>query len=64
MTEASPEPSLEAALDELYGSDPTEFVAIRKRLASSLAAAGDTAAAKELRGARRPSTSAWALNRP
>lgn len=62
MPDAAPEPPLEAALDELYGSDPGEFVAIRKRLASSLAAEGDTAAAKELRGARRPSTSAWGLN--
>ena len=62
MAEASPGPSLDVALDELYGSDPAEFVEIRKRLASSLAGAGDAAAAKELRAARRPSTSAWALN--
>ena len=53
---------LEAALDELYGSDPGDFVAIRKRLSAALREAGDKAGAKLLQGARRPSTSAWALN--
>jgi hypothetical protein len=53
---------LEAALDELYGSDPSDFVADRTRLAASLATTGNKSAAKTLRGARRPSTSAWALN--
>src|SRR5215212_7080161 len=54
--------SVDAALDELYGVDPSEFVAVRKRLSATLRAAGDKDAAKELLAARRPSTSAWALN--
>src|SRR5258706_12629024 len=57
-----PDRPLEDALDELYGVDPSEFVAVRKRLSSSLRSAGDKEAAKELLAARRPSTSAWALN--
>ncbi len=57
-----PDPTLEAALDELYGCDPSDFVAVRKRLAAALGADGEKEAAKELRAARRPSTSAWALN--
>jgi hypothetical protein len=57
-----PEGPLDAALDELYASDPGDFVATRKRLATDLRAAGDTGGAKELQAARRPSTAAWALN--
>jgi hypothetical protein len=57
-----PERALDDALDELYGVDPSEFVAARKRLSASLRSAGDKHAAKELQAARRPSTSAWALN--
>jgi hypothetical protein len=53
---------LEAALDELYGVEASEFVAARKRLASDLRGAGDAAAAKTLLAARRPTTAAWALN--
>jgi len=53
---------LEDALDELYASDPSAFVAVRKRLSAALRDAGDRAGAKVLLGARRPSTSAWALN--
>ena len=57
-----PESPLAAALDELYGCDPGEFVAARKRLAADLRTAGEKDAAKELLAARRPSTAAWALN--
>jgi hypothetical protein len=57
-----PDGVLDAALDELYGVDPSEFVAARKRLSASLRSAGEKDAAKELLAARRPSTSAWALN--
>jgi hypothetical protein len=53
---------LETALDELYGVEASEFVATRKRLAAELKTAGETAAAKELLTARRPTTTAWALN--
>jgi hypothetical protein len=54
--------ALDAALDELYATDPSEFVAVRKRLSTSLRNAGDKDGAKALLAARRPSTSAWALN--
>lgn len=54
--------ALEAALDELYGVDPSEFVAARKRLAAGLRTAGEKDAAKTLQAARRPTTAAWALN--
>jgi hypothetical protein len=57
-----PDGPLEAALDELYGADPSEFVATRKRLSASLRDAGDRPGANVLQRARRPSTSAWALN--
>jgi len=57
-----PDGPLEDALDELYASDPSAFVAIRKRLSAVLRDAGDKAGAKVLQNARRPSTSAWALN--
>lgn len=53
---------LEAALDELYGVDASEFVPVRKRLAGELRSSGDAAAAKTLLAARRPTTAAWALN--
>ncbi len=53
---------LEAALDELYGAELSEFVATRKRLAGELRAAGDKDAAKALVAARRPTTAVWALN--
>lgn len=54
---------LDAALDELYGVAPSDFMATRKRLVTELRAAGDAAAAKELGSARRPTNAAWALNR-
>ena len=53
---------LDDALDELYGVDAGEFVAVRKRLSAALRSDGDKDGAKELLAARRPSTSAWALN--
>ena len=55
--------TLDEALDELYGVVPGDFVATRKALALQLRQGGDAAAAKELGGARRPTTAAWALNR-
>ncbi|MGZ4690070.1 MAG: hypothetical protein ACXWAY_10625 [Acidimicrobiia bacterium] len=53
---------IDVALDELYGVDPAEFVATRKRLASELRSSGDKVAAKTVQDARRPTTAAWALN--
>ena len=57
-----PDTTLERALDDLYAADPDTFVALRKQLVTDLRAAGDRAGANELKAARRPSTSAWALN--
>ncbi len=57
-----PDGPLDAALDELYGVEPGEFVATRKRLIAQLRTAGDKDALRVLQAARRPSTSAWALN--
>jgi len=54
--------SATSALDELYGVDPSAFVAVRKRLVAELRAAGDGDAAKEVGTARRPTNAAWALN--
>jgi hypothetical protein len=54
---------LEEALAELYGVEPGEFTATRNALRDRLRDAGDAEAAKEIARARRPTTSAWALNR-
>lgn len=62
MSPSEPSEPLETALDELYGVEASEFVATRKRLAAELRRAGETGAAKELLTARRPTTTAWALN--
>ncbi len=57
-----PDATLERALDDLYAAAPDTFVVVRKQLVAELRATGDRAGANELKGARRPSTSAWALN--
>jgi hypothetical protein len=54
--------ALEAALDELYDVDPSEFTATRTRLAAELRPS-DPGGAKVLKAARRPTTAAWAMNR-
>jgi hypothetical protein len=53
---------LSAALDELYAAEPDDFVTARTRLAADRRAAGDTAGAKVLQAARKPTVAAWALN--
>ena len=53
---------LDEALDELYGVTPDEFMTARSALRDRLRDAGESAAAKELARARRPTTAAWALN--
>jgi hypothetical protein len=50
------------ALQELYQAPLAQFVAERKRLASTLRAAGDRAEATALLARRRPSLSAWVVN--
>ena len=53
---------LHEAAVELYSADPDEFVARRKDLAARARAAGDTAAAKQIAGLRKPTRSAWIIN--
>jgi hypothetical protein len=53
---------LHEAAVELYSADPDEFVARRKDLAARARAAGDTAAAKQIGGLRKPTRSAWIIN--
>lgn len=54
---------LEAALDELFGCDPADFVASRKQIAARLRSAGAKSEAKAVLAARRPTAAATALNR-
>lgn len=51
------------AVDELYGTPPTDFVAVRTRLAAEAKTADDPALAAELRSLRKPTAVAWLLNR-
>ena len=48
--------------DELFELDPEEFVAARDALARRLRGEGDKAAAATVKGLRRPTVAAWALN--
>jgi hypothetical protein len=49
--------------DELFGLPPEEFVAARDELARRLRREGDAEAARQVKALRRPSLSAWAVNR-
>lgn len=49
-------------LDELYGSRPEDFTALRTELAAAAKRRGDTAANKRISAARRPTTAAWIVN--
>ena len=51
------------AVAELYQLDPDDFMARRKDLAEAARAAGDPAAAKQITGLRKPTRSAWVVNR-
>lgn len=53
---------LETRIDELYGAPVERFTDERTRHVKELKAAGDTAAAKEIQGLKKPVVSAWALN--
>ena len=53
---------IEARIDELYGGDPGEFVALRDALARELRGAGDREAAATVAKLRRPTVVAWAVN--
>ena len=49
-------------VDELFRLPPEEFTAARDRLAADLKDAGDGDSAKEVKGLRRPTVAAWAVN--
>ncbi len=51
------------AAAELYSGDPAGFIQRRGDLAAQARASGDAAAAKTIRGLRKPTRSAWAVNR-
>src|SRR5450755_1161406 len=51
------------AAAELYSGDPAGFIQRRGDLAAQARASGDAAAAKAIRGLRKPTRSAWAVNR-
>ena len=50
------------AIDELYGLDPSDFVAARNDLARRLRREGDRTLAAEVATLRRPTPAAWAVN--
>ena len=50
-------------LDSLYEVPPKEFTAERARLAAAAKQRGDTAAAKRISAANKPTTAAWIVNR-
>jgi hypothetical protein len=51
------------AESRLYEADPDEFMPLRKDLAEAARAAGDKDAAKKITGLRKPTRSAWVVNR-
>jgi hypothetical protein len=53
---------LEAALDDLYGAEPDEFVAERKQLAGALKQEGRKAEAARVLELRKPTVPAWTVN--
>lgn len=54
---------LHAAADELYAADLDGFTERRKVLAAGARAAGEPAVAKQIAALRKPTRSAWAVNR-
>jgi hypothetical protein len=48
---------------ELYGGDPDEFMSRRQELAARAREAGETGAAKQIAALRKPTRSAWVVNR-
>jgi hypothetical protein len=51
------------AVARLYEADPDEFMPLRKDLAEAARAEGDPDAAKKITGLRKPTRSAWVVNR-
>lgn len=57
------EPTLSAAVEQLYSGDPADFVATRKRLVAQIRKTGDKDLAKTVGALRRPTAAAYAINR-
>jgi hypothetical protein len=55
--------TLDTELDRLYGLDPAAFVAERDRLARELRDAGRRDEAEQVKSLRKPTVSAWTINR-
>jgi hypothetical protein len=53
----------DAELDELFAAKPEDFTALRTKLAAAAKKRGDTATAKQISAARKPTTAAWVVNR-
>ena len=51
------------AVAELYASGPDEFINRRDELAALARSAGRAAQAKQIAGLRKPTRSAWIINR-
>ena len=49
-------------IDQLYGVRPEDFTALRTKLAAAAKKRGDADEAKQIAGARRPTTAAWVVN--
>ena len=62
-TAEEPAAALAQAEAELYRLDPDEFMARRQDLAASAREAGHAAAAKQIAALRKPTRSAWLVNR-
>lgn len=58
-----PDDPLASAIDQLYGADPDAFMARRTELVTQAKAAGAAAAAKQIGTLRKPTRSAYAINR-
>jgi hypothetical protein len=56
-------PMADDELDELYDVKPEEFTALRTKLAAAAKQRGDADTAKQISGARKPTTAAWVVNR-
>jgi hypothetical protein len=54
---------LQEAVAELYSADPDEFIARRGELATRARTAGDAVVAKRIETLRKPTRSAWMVNR-
>jgi hypothetical protein len=54
---------LREAVGELYSADPAEFVERRGALVAQARAAGEATAAKSIAALRKPTRSAWVINR-